>query len=136
MAHAARPHGAQHPRFGIALHGIKDIAGKACDKARRRRLDHGRPQAQQRLGGPITGNNGIDRRQIDRWKNAGQCRMRFRPYPPRADKRDGVFALTLEPRSAYVLQRDARWRWQHMIPPTPELRYSITFRTRVERRRG
>jgi alkylated DNA repair dioxygenase AlkB len=67
---------------------------------------------------------------------AGRCRMRFRPYPPRADKREGVFALTLEPRSAYVLQRDVRWRWQHMIPPTPELRYSITFRTRVERRRG
>ena len=67
---------------------------------------------------------------------AGRCRMRFRPYPLRADKREGVFALTLEPRSAYVLQRDVRWRWQHMIPPTPELRYSITFRTRVERRRA
>ena len=61
---------------------------------------------------------------------AGRCRMRFRPYPLRADKREGVFDLTLEPRSAYVLQRDARWRWQHMIPPTRELRYSITFRTR------
>ena len=67
---------------------------------------------------------------------AGRCRMRFRPYPPRADKRDGAFALALEPRSAYVLQRDVRWRWQHMVPPTPELRYSITFRTRVERRRA
>ena len=67
---------------------------------------------------------------------AGRCRMRFRPYPPGADKREGTFALTLEPRSAYVLQRDVRWRWQHMIPPTPELRYSITFRTRVEARRG
>jgi len=55
---------------------------------------------------------------------------------PRHDERDGAFALTLEPRSAYVLQREARWRWQHMVPPTPELRYSITFRTRVERRRA
>jgi alkylated DNA repair dioxygenase AlkB len=67
---------------------------------------------------------------------AGTCRMRFRPYPPRANKREGVFALTLEPRSAYVLQREIRWAWQHMIPPTPELRYSITFRTRAERRRA
>jgi alkylated DNA repair dioxygenase AlkB len=61
---------------------------------------------------------------------AGRCRMRFRPYPPREDKREGVFDVALEPRSAYVLQREVRWRWQHMIPPTPELRYSITFRTR------
>ena len=67
---------------------------------------------------------------------AGRCRMRFRPYPLREDKREGVFDLTLEPRSAYVLQRDVRWRWQHMIPPTPELRYSITFRTRSTRRRA
>jgi len=67
---------------------------------------------------------------------ASECRMRFRPYPPRADKREDVFALTLEPRSAYVLERAARWRWQHMIPPTPALRYSITFRTRVTRRRA
>jgi alkylated DNA repair dioxygenase AlkB len=64
---------------------------------------------------------------------AGECRMRFRPYPPRANKREGVFALTLEPRSIYALRRDIRWRWQHMIPPTPALRYSITFRTRARR---
>jgi alkylated DNA repair dioxygenase AlkB len=67
---------------------------------------------------------------------AGACRMRFRPYPPRANKREGVFALNLEPRSIYSLRREIRWRWQHMIPPTPTLRYSITFRTRVGRRRA
>jgi alkylated DNA repair dioxygenase AlkB len=67
---------------------------------------------------------------------AGACRMRFRPWPPRADKREGVFALTLEPRSAYVLQRDIRWKWQHMVSPTRELRYSITFRTRSARGRA
>jgi alkylated DNA repair dioxygenase AlkB len=67
---------------------------------------------------------------------AGRCRMRFRPYPLREDKRESVFDLALEPRSAYVLQREARWRWQHMIPPTSELRYSITFRTRATRRRA
>ena len=33
------------------------------------------------------------------------------------------------PRSAYLLNGAARWRWQHSIAPTPELRYSITLRT-------
>jgi alkylated DNA repair dioxygenase AlkB len=72
---------------------------------------------------------------------AGECRMRFRPYPQGAaarapSARERSFAVSLEPRSAYILQREIRWRWQHMIPPTPELRYSITFRTRVDRRPG
>src|SRR5262245_39619250 len=64
---------------------------------------------------------------------AGWARLRFRPYPLRAKKREGVFSLTLEPRSAYVLRDDARWRWQHGVPPTKMLRYSITFRTTRER---
>jgi alkylated DNA repair dioxygenase AlkB len=67
---------------------------------------------------------------------AGSCRMRFRPYPPREDKREDVFALAIEPRSVYVLQRDIRWKWQHMVSPTRELRYSITFRTRSARRQA
>jgi hypothetical protein len=28
------------------------------------------------------------------------------------------------------LRDAARWRWQHAVSPTKELRYSITFRTR------
>jgi alkylated DNA repair protein (DNA oxidative demethylase) len=40
-----------------------------------------------------------------------------------------VFELVLEPRSGYVLAGNARTSWQHSIPPTKELRYSITFRT-------
>ena len=63
----------------------------------------------------------------------GECSMRFRPYPPDPGTRRNTFELILEPRSAYILQREIRWRWQHMIPPTRELRYSITFRTRAER---
>jgi alkylated DNA repair dioxygenase AlkB len=35
----------------------------------------------------------------------------------------------LAPRSAYVLSGRARWSWQHSIPATNELRYSVTFRT-------
>ena len=40
-----------------------------------------------------------------------------------------VWELLLEPRSGYVLAGKARTAWQHSIPPTKELRYSITFRT-------
>lgn len=59
----------------------------------------------------------------------GACRMRFRPYPPARTRGKDVFALELEPRSAYVLRDAIRWGWQHSIPATPGLRYSITFRT-------
>jgi alkylated DNA repair dioxygenase AlkB len=59
------------------------------------------------------------------------CRMRFRPFPPRKGER--ILALELAPRSAYILQDDVRWKWQHSIAPTPDLRYSITFRTRAAR---
>jgi alkylated DNA repair dioxygenase AlkB len=55
---------------------------------------------------------------------AGRARMRFRPYPLHANKREGVFALELEPRSAYILRDDARWRWQHSVAPTKTMRYS------------
>ena len=40
-----------------------------------------------------------------------------------------VAALELAPRSAYVLSGKARWSWQHSIPATKALRYSVTFRT-------
>jgi len=58
----------------------------------------------------------------------GMARMRFRPYPPKAG--EPAFALDLPPRSAYILRDDVRWKWQHSIVATGELRYSITFRTR------
>jgi alkylated DNA repair dioxygenase AlkB len=64
---------------------------------------------------------------------AGACRMRFRPYPPRAPRQAEVLTLELAPRSAYLLQGEARWRWQHSIAPTPALRYSITLRTPAAR---
>jgi len=56
----------------------------------------------------------------------GRCRLRFQC-------KSGVERKTAEcllaPRSAYVLRGAARDAWQHSIPPTKELRYSITFRT-------
>ena len=60
---------------------------------------------------------------------AAPCRMRLRPYPHVKDAKARSLGLLIEPRSAYVLRDDARWRWQHAISPTKALRYSITFRT-------
>ena len=60
---------------------------------------------------------------------AAPCRLRFRPYPPKPGRAVDGFEPRLEPRSIYVLRDDARWRWQHHVPPTKALRYSITFRT-------
>jgi alkylated DNA repair dioxygenase AlkB len=40
-----------------------------------------------------------------------------------------VAEVSLEPRTAYVLAGAARFAWQHSIPATKALRYSITFRT-------
>jgi alkylated DNA repair dioxygenase AlkB len=59
----------------------------------------------------------------------GHARMRFRPWPPRANERSR-WMIDLEPRSIYVMRGPARWQWQHAVSPTKELRYSITFRTR------
>jgi alkylated DNA repair dioxygenase AlkB len=56
----------------------------------------------------------------------GSCRLRFQRGT--GDRRR-VWEVTLEPRSGYVLAGEARRSWQHSIPPTKELRYSITFRT-------
>ena len=37
-------------------------------------------------------------------------------------------SIVLEPRSAYLLQNEARSAWEHSIPSVTDLRYSITFR--------
>jgi len=57
----------------------------------------------------------------------GPARMRFRHYPPKPRERS--IAIELAPRSIYRLEDEARWDWQHSVPPTPGLRYSITFRS-------
>ena len=55
---------------------------------------------------------------------SGQLELRIRMTE------DGpVLSLDLAPRSAYQLCGDVRWRWQHSVPATKALRYSITFRT-------
>jgi len=60
----------------------------------------------------------------------GGARMRLRRYPPKKGRNVETLSVDLEPRSAYLMRGEARWGWQHSIPPTKALRYSITFRTR------
>jgi alkylated DNA repair protein (DNA oxidative demethylase) len=54
------------------------------------------------------------------------CRFRFRR--DHAGRFEST-TLVLEPRSAYILSGAARTVWQHSIPATKAVRYSITFRT-------
>ena len=54
------------------------------------------------------------------------CAMKFRRE---TDAGFEVFTQLLEPRSLYILDGQARTKWQHSIPPTKELRYSISMRT-------
>ena len=61
---------------------------------------------------------------------SGPARMRLRRYPPQKGRNVETLSIDLEPRSAYAMRGEARWGWQHSIPPTKTLRYSITFRTR------
>jgi len=57
---------------------------------------------------------------------ASACTMRFRRGKVRAWE---TYALLLEPRSLYILDGAARMQWQHGIPKTEALRYSVTMRT-------
>jgi alkylated DNA repair dioxygenase AlkB len=58
------------------------------------------------------------------------CRLRFRLKDGDRWKRETV---TVAPRSVYLLRGAARHAWYHSIPPVPALRYSVTFRTFVEK---
>jgi DNA oxidative demethylase len=57
---------------------------------------------------------------------SGACDFKLRLATPAGYD---LYTLKVEPRSLYVISGTARFRWQHMIPPVPVLRYSITFRT-------
>jgi alkylated DNA repair protein (DNA oxidative demethylase) len=56
----------------------------------------------------------------------GACRFRFQRGQGTARQ---TYAVSVEPRSAYVLGGAARSTWRHAISPTKTLRYSVTFRT-------
>jgi alkylated DNA repair dioxygenase AlkB len=54
------------------------------------------------------------------------CTMKFRRE---TDTGFTLFTQLLEPRSLYILDGQSRTKWQHSIPPTKDLRYSISMRT-------
>ncbi|MBB6366677.1 alkylated DNA repair dioxygenase AlkB [Xanthomonas sacchari] len=60
----------------------------------------------------------------------GSATLKFRPYPDEPATRK-VLQLDVAPRSIYKMTDEARWDWQHSTAPTAELRWSITFRSRV-----
>lgn len=63
---------------------------------------------------------------------SGWCRLRLRPTYSRLHRSRSttdVTSLDIEPRSAYLMQKDSRWLFQHSVPAVAGLRYSITFRT-------
>lgn len=53
--------------------------------------------------------------------------MRFRPYSLK--NRSEIIAIEMERRSAYIMQKQVHWSWQHSVMPVKHARYSITFRT-------
>jgi alkylated DNA repair dioxygenase AlkB len=59
---------------------------------------------------------------------AAPCTLRLRRKQGNGWERASV---EVQPRSAYLLRGEARWDWQHSIPPVDQLRYSVTFRTLV-----
>jgi alkylated DNA repair dioxygenase AlkB len=61
------------------------------------------------------------------------CTFRFRRGDAGTQK---PIKVELAPRSAYVLAGEARTEWQHSIPPMRALRYSVTFRTLLDRNRN
>jgi DNA oxidative demethylase len=67
---------------------------------------------------------------------ASSCRMKFRPYVSPKDlvgaarpPRRATHEVELPARSAYLITGAARRDFEHSIPETRGLRYSITFRT-------
>jgi alkylated DNA repair dioxygenase AlkB len=69
-------------------------------------------------------------RQVVGFSLGAQCTMRFRLKRGLDWERA---SLHVHPRSAYLLDGPARWDWEHSIPPTNGLRYSVTFRNFIER---
>lgn len=59
----------------------------------------------------------------------GWCTMRWRRDRYKERAYHDMLRIDLEPRSAYIMQKEIRWQWQHSVLKTKTHRYSITFRT-------
>ena len=85
--------------------------------------------AEYRPGTPLGWHRDVpDFESIVGFSLAGPAKLRFRRYPPAKPGRTEL-SVELAPRSVYTMQAAARWKWQHSVPPTSALRYSVTFRT-------
>lgn len=58
----------------------------------------------------------------------GTATLKFRPYPYNPKRPHQTVSLVVNPRSIYVMRGDARWKWQHCVEETSEMRWSVTFR--------
>jgi alkylated DNA repair dioxygenase AlkB len=75
-----------------------------------------------------------DKRHFDRvfgLSLGSACKFRFRKSVGGKWQR---FTLNAEPRSLYMMSGASRQVWEHSIPAVAQPRYSITFRTMVERK--
>ncbi len=57
------------------------------------------------------------------------CTFRLRPYDKTKQTRSSIISFSVQRRSLYTMQGNARWNWQHSIAPVKQMRYSITLRT-------
>ena len=57
------------------------------------------------------------------------CTFKLRPHEKEKQTRKATISLTVERRSLYVIDGEARTDWQHSTAPVTSTRYSITLRT-------
>ena len=57
------------------------------------------------------------------------CTFKLRPHQKEKQTRKATIALTVERRSFYLMDGEARTDWQHSTAPVQSTRYSITLRT-------
>lgn len=57
------------------------------------------------------------------------CTFRLRPYDKRKQTRAAVRSFTVQRRSLYLMEGEAREAWEHSISPVKALRCSVTIRT-------
>lgn len=57
------------------------------------------------------------------------CTFKLRPYDKKLQDRKEIKKITVQRRSLYLMENEARNDWEHSIAPVTDPRYSITIRT-------
>lgn len=57
------------------------------------------------------------------------CKFKLRPQEKTRQTRGATISFTVERRSIYIMEGEARTSWQHSTAPVKSTRYSITVRT-------